>query len=628
MRVALPLVVAALVAWLAASPFARSLEYDFLAWDDDVNFAAPALRALDAESLRWMWSNFHVGHYAPLTWMSCAFDFARGGEAPARALHETNLALHGATAAALFGALYVLLGLCGVAWRAQLSAAALAALAWGVHPLRTESVAWLTERRDVLSGLFYALATWAWLLSVRPGACRWLWLSLSLTAFAAALLSKVSGVGLPLVFLALDAWPLKRLRETPRAALLEKLPYFALALGGAALGVLGQRESTQVLASAEQLGLAARVGLAAHSSAFYVLKTIAPSGLGPLYELPQSISLASLRFGAPLAALIASALLLIVTRKTSTARALAVGLFAYLVLLAPVSGLAHAGRQLAADRYSYLPSFALAGLFAAALIKWRGSVTNVVAGLAVVLLLSASTQQTSIWRNTTALFERAVELEPESYWANHKLGILYHQVSRFDDALERYGAALAARPTRDNAEAHYDRALTWLALSKFAEARADLEAALRAAPDQLGAHVVLNDLDRAERRPEAARARLARAFESAPSAELAVQRASLELELQQPAAALEWAQRIASAWPADVRGPKLAGMACLHLGRFAEAEKSLRAALSLERTPATLYNLAIALERQGRNADAREILNQLLELDPGNERARDKLRQL
>ncbi len=609
-------------------PFHASLDFYFLSWDDDVNFAPAELRALDAASLRWMWSNFHVGHYAPLTWMSCAFDFVRGGDAPARALHETNLALHGATAATLFAALHVLLAMSGVGWRARTSCAAIAAVAWGVHPLRAESVAWLTERRDVLSGLFYALSTLTWLLSLRVGARRAAWLVLSLLSFAAALLSKVSGVGLPLVLLALDAWPLGRWRSAPRAALLEKLPYFALALGGAALGVLGQRESTQVLASADQLGVLARAAIAAHASVFYVLKSLVPTGLSPLYELPQTIDVSQARFAAPLAALGLGAAALYAARRAFAAKAVAVALAAYLLLLAPVSGLAHAGRQLAADRYSYLPSFALAGLLAAALARLPSKVALAPSVVILVLLARAAELQTGIWRDTTTLFERAVAIEPESYWANHKLGVLYHQAGRFDEALERYNAALAARPTRDNAEAHYDRALTWLALGKLVEARADLEAALRAQPGHVGAHVVLNDLDRSERRPDAARARLTRAFEAAPSAELAVQRANLELELQQPAAALEWAQRIASAWPADPRGPKLAGMACLHLGRFAEAEKALRAALALERTPATLYNLAIALERQGRLDEARQVLGQVLELDPGNDRARAKLGQL
>ncbi len=622
------IVLAAAVAWLSARPFASSLEFDFLAWDDDVNFAAPALRSLDPQSLRWMWSNFHVGHYAPLTWMSCAFDFLRSPQAPARALHETNLALHGATAAALFATLYVLLGARDTPLRARLAAAALAATAWGVHPLRAESVAWLTERRDVLSGMFYALATLTWLLSVRVSASRWLWLATSLICFAAALLSKVSGVGLPLVFLALDAWPLGRLRRAPRAALLEKLPFFALALGGAALGVLGQRESTQVLASADQIGLAARVAIAAHASVFYVLKSVAPAGLGPLYELPQTISLASLRFGAPLVVLIVTAIALGFTRRTIVTRTVTVALCAYLVLLAPVSGLAHAGRQLVADRYSYLPSFALAGLVAASLVKWPIQWSVWPACIAIALLARASTTQTLIWSDTTTLFERAVELEPHNYWANHKLGILRHQAGKFDQALESYAAALAARPTGDNGDAHYDRALTWLRVGKLVEARADLAAALRAAPGHVGAHVVLNDLDRSERRPDAARARLTRAFEVAPGPELALLIANLELELQRPSEALAWAQQVTSTWPAEPRGHKLAGMACLHLGRFAEAESALRAALAIERTPATLYNLAIALERQGRVADAREVLAQVLALDPGNERARERLGQL
>lgn len=619
--------VALLVAFVSSAPFVRSLSYPFLAWDDDVNFASvAAIRSLDVESLRWMWSNFHVGHYAPLTWMSCALDFERGGDAPARALHETNLVLHGATAAALFGALYELLGRCGVAWRARLSAATLAAMAWGVHPLRTESVVWLTERRDVLSGLFYALATWTWLLSRRPGARRAPWLALSLLTFAAALLSKVSGVGLPLVFLALDAWPLKRLREAPRAALLEKLPYFALAIGGAALGVLGQRESTQVLASADELGLVQRAAIACYAVVFYVWKTLAPFGLSPLYELPQSISVTAPRFLVPLVLVPAVSLALFALRGRSALFAAAgTALLAFLLLLAPVSGLAHAGRQIAADRYTYLPSFAIAALLAAALAHWSSRASLAAAGVVCVALASASWRQTGVWSDTTTLFERAVAVEPNAYWANHKLGILHHQAGRFEPALEHYGRALATRPSSGNSDAHYDRALTHLRRNDLAAARADLEATLADAPGHAPTHAVLNDLDRRDGRSAASLERLARAFELAPSAELGAQRASLLIELGRVSEALTHAEQLRTTWPDDVRGHRASGMALMHLGRMDEAERALRRASELEPSPVTLFNLGVSVERQGRAEEARTIFRAVLALDPSNSRARAKL---
>lgn len=619
--------VALLVALASIAPFARSVAYPFLGWDDDVNFtSAAALRSLDAESLRWMWSNFHVGHYAPLTWMSCALDFVRGGDDPARALHQTSLALHGATAAALCGALAVLLGLAGYARRTSLIAAALGALAWGVHPLRTESVAWLTERRDVLSGLFYALTVLTWLCAQRPHARRRVWLALSVVAFAAALLSKVSGVGLPLVLLALDAWPLRRLSTTPRAAVLEKLPYVALALGGAALGVLGQRESTEVLASADQLGLLERAAIAAHAVAFYAWKTLAPFDLSPLYELPQTIESAAPRFLAPLLLVPAAAFALFSLRRRSAAwRAAGIALLAFALLLAPVSGLAHAGRQLAADRYTYLPSFAFAALLAAALVRWSSPTAHAVAGAACLALSIASWRQTAIWSDTLTLFERAVTVEPGNYWSHHKLGILHHQAGRFDAALEHYGRALAARPSGGASDAYYDRALTHLRKNDFASARTDLEAALADAPAHAAAHAVLNDLDRREGRPTAALERLARAWERSGGADLGAQLANLFVELGRPQEALELAGQLRAKWPNDVRAHRIAGMACMRLERMSEAESALRRANELEPSPVTLFNLGVSVELQGRAAEARTIFQAVLALDPTNTRARAKL---
>jgi tetratricopeptide (TPR) repeat protein len=627
----LDFLVAALVALAAAAPFVRSVGYPFLQWDDDVNFfTAPQVRSLSSDSLRWMWSTFHVGHFAPLTWMSCALDFELAADDPARQLHLTNLALHGATAAALFIALRALLALSLRPTSATRlgASAALGALFWALHPLRTESVAWLTERRDVLSGLFYALTFLAWFASQPDGARRRLWLALSVLAFAAALLSKVSGVAVPLVMLMLDFWPLGNVRRHGlRRAVLEKAPFLALSAAAVVAGLTGQSASTQVLAGVAQLGILERLGIASYAALLYLAKTLVPTGLGPLYELPQHVSIATWRLGGALLLGLAFAATLHLLRRRSNAHAcLWTALVAFALLLAPVSGLAHAGRQIAADRYTYLPSFALAALAAAALHRFASRTLWIASAIAAALLAGASWRQTAYWKDTTTLFERAVELEPGAYWANHKLGVLAHQAGQPQRALEHYDRALAARPAHGHADACYDRALSHLLLGDSSAARSDLERALADAPTHAGALNVLTDLDRNEKRLDRALERLRGALARAPtSRDLTELLATTLLDAEQNEAALAAAKQLQVLAPEDPRGYSLAGTASLYLGRFADAERELRRACELAPTAERYYSLGLALERQGRPADARASFERVLELQPAHARARAKL---
>jgi tetratricopeptide (TPR) repeat protein len=619
-----------LVALAAVAPFVRSVGYPFLKWDDDVNFfTAPQVRSLSAESLRWMWSTFHVGHFAPLTWMSCALDFELADDA-ARRMHLTNLALHGATAAALFYALRALLALslCSTSAVRLRVCAALGALLWALHPLRTESVVWLTERRDVLSGLFYALTFLAWFASQRDAARRRLWLALSVLAFAAALLSKVSGVAVPLVMLMLDFWPLSNVKHRGlRRIVLEKAPYFALSAAAVVAGIAGQSASTQVLAGVDQLGILERLAIASYAALFYLAKTLAPTGLGPLYELPQHLSIATWRLGGALALGLALAATVHVLRRRSKAHAcLWTALVAFALLLAPVSGLAHAGRQIAADRYTYLPSFALAALAAAALHHFASRTLWIASAIVVALFAGASWRQTAFWKDTATLFERAVALEPGGYWANHKLGVLAHQAGEPRRALEHYDRALAARPALGHADACYDRALSHLLLGDTRAARSDLERAIADAPTHAGAHNVLTDLDRGEKRLERAVERLRSALALDPkSLELSQLLATTLLDAEQNEAALEVAKQLQTLAPDDARGYSLAGTANLYLGRFADAERELRRACELAPTAERFYSLGLALERQGRAADARASFDRVLEIQPTHTRARAKL---
>lgn len=616
--------IALLVALLAALPFARALGHGFVAWDDDVNFEANAgYRGFGADELRWMWTSFHAGHYMPLTWMSCALDYAIAGLDPAQ-FHATSLALHGLAAALLYLGIVELLVAAGASAGATRvrAAAALGALFFAAHPLRVESVAWATERRDVLSGAFLAATLWTWLRSHREARTRARWLGLSIGFFAASLLSKVSGMTLPIVLLALDAWPLRRVERTGwRPLIVEKLPYLALSIAAGAVGIVAQRAGTTVLASLEERSLLERVAISAHALRFYLRKTLLPTGLSPLYELPPGIDPLAARYSLALAFAVLVTLFLASRRRRPGAYATAwTAWVAFVVLLAPVIGIVHAGRQIAADRYTYLPSFALAAALASLLATVRRPLAAFSAvGLAVVALGAAAWRQTGWWRDTETLFRRIVAIEPASYLGWHKLGVLAHRKHDFDAALEHYGRALAARPKDGNADAHYDRAVTWHALGRIDQAGPDLQLALADDPCHPLALAMIGDLEIQFGRPQAALEWVRRAVQHCPDrAEVHQELARRCLELERFEEGLGAARRFVQLAPDDAWARQLEGLALLGMQRYLEAEPPLRTSLDLARDPrlraGALRGLERSLAGQGRTAEAAECRRRLDEL--------------
>jgi tetratricopeptide (TPR) repeat protein len=614
---------------VTAATFARSLSNEFVAWDDDVNFLLnPHVRGLTAENLRWMWSSFHAGHFMPLTWMSCALDYEIAGFDP-RAFHATNVALHAVTAWLLYLALAELLALIGARGSVR-AASAIGALFFAVHPLRVESVAWATERRDVLSGALFALTIWAWLRAQRPDAIRGRWLALSLAAFAASLLSKVSGMTLPLVLLALAAWPLRRLERVGWRPLLREIaPYAVLALAGACIGLLGQRYGTDVLAGLDARPLADRISIAAFALRSYLRHTLLPLDLSAFYELPHAFDPFAARYLFSIAFVVITTWFLASRRKRSALQRTAwTAWIVFGLLLAPVSGLVQAGEQITADRYTYLPSFALAGAVAALFLRVQsGRAALPIAFAALAALAAAAWKQCGYWHDTERLFERVVEVEPGSYTGHHKLGVLAHQRGEFAAAIEHYDRCLAARPDRRHTSALYDRALSKLALGERGSAFADLHAALRDQPAHADAWYVLGREMLMEQRGDEALAKLQTVIDELGEREgLLASQARLLLAAGRNEEALGVARRMSRLAPSSPLGARLQGTAELYLGRFLEAEASFRRARALAGpNVADLYPLGLALSRQGRDSEARETWERVLELEPSHPGAREKL---
>ena len=477
------------IAAVTFAVFAPALQYGFLLWDDDRNFLNnPFYRGLGWTQVRWAFTSAVMGHWIPVTWLSFGVDHAVWGM-NAFGYHLTNVLLHAANAALFYqlGRRLLTLGLPAARpWAAVLGAAA-AALFFAVHPLRVESVAWITERRDVLSALFCLLTVLAYLRACgAEGVVRRRWLLASIAAYALGLLSKSLIMSLPLVLLVLDVYPLRRAHGNWRRVLLEKLPYLALALAAAAVSVLVVMAKVG-LTSAAAYPPSARSAMALYSLAFYVVKTLVPLELSPMYELPAKVALTSPRFLA--AALIAVGLtvVLVLARRRWPA-GLAVWLV-YGLTLAPVSGIVHNGPQLVADRYSYLSCLGLALLLGAAVAAVVSSAaiapplraTVVVGALGWIVGLSALTaEQLPIWRDAEALWQRALAVDPNCAFCHGQWGALLGNRGELGLAIAHFQRVVELRPA--NVRHRGNLGLALLKAKRPTEAAAQFERMLAAEP--------------------------------------------------------------------------------------------------------------------------------------------------
>src|SRR6059036_79209 len=403
-----------LVALVTFAAFLPALQNQFVNFDDDKNFLDnPHYRGLAWTHLRWMWTT-HQGHYIPLTWMTLGLDYLLWGMNPL-GYHLTNLLLHAANAAVFFFVVRRILTLAlpspSERGHALAVAAGFAALVFAIHPLRVESVAWVTERRDVLSGLFYLSAILMYLRACERGARGrgWYWAAVGL--FAGALLSKSMVVNLPFVLLILDVYPLRRLggfvgwwSEPARRIYVEKIPFVLLAAAASAVAVMAQL-SKGAMISVAHLSALGRLAVSAYGLSFYLWKMVVPLNLSPLYMRPPTVDPEAPPF------ILSYALVLAITAIVLALRRPVPGLpaawVAYVVVLLPVLGILKSGPQIAADRYTYLAGLGGAILAGAGLLScWRtkrflipGCAVCVVVGLGVL-----TWDQVQVWHDSGKLW--------------------------------------------------------------------------------------------------------------------------------------------------------------------------------------------------------------------------------
>lgn len=609
----------------------QARRFDFVNYDDNLYITdnAHTQAGLTWENVRWAFTTGHASNWHPLTWLSYMLDVELFGQNPA-AHHLINVLFHMANAVLLF---LVVRRMTGALWQSAFVAALFA-----VHPLHVESVAWIAERKDVLSTLFWLLAMAAYLSYVRrPGVVRYLAV---MAALAVGLMVKPMLVTLPAVLLLLDCWPLDRfdLKHSDRSAfarriavlVAEKVPLVALATLSSAITMLAQR-SGKAVAAWDVLPFSERAGNALVSYVRYIWMTVWPARLAAFYPHPGP-NLPVWQVAGAVAVLTCLTVLAILTMRRRPY--LIVGWLWYLGTLLPVIGIVQVGAQALADRYTYVP---LIGIFI--MVAW--GVAALAAGLrapraavagAAVLALAALTVcagiQTSHWRNSITLFEHALRVTSRNYLAHKNLGValanaeeyakaaphylkaieykpndadLYYNLGNALDklgkpkeAIERFRKALEVDPS--HVETLYNLGNTLARQGRYAEAEAAYADALRINPDHLGVIVNMgNTLAMQERPVEAAK----------------LYRKAIRLDPDEVDPYINLANALAAQ------------------EKFDEAVSNYEKAIHIEPRHVEAHcNLGHAFVQQGKLEEAAKQFSQVLRIDPGNARAREHLKNL
>lgn len=588
--------------------FAPVLRYGFVNYDDpDYVLENPPVRdGLTVASVGWAFTRAHSANWHPVTWVSHMLDVELWGLAPA-GHHLTSIVLHALAALILFDALR---RMTGDAWRSALVAAVFA-----LHPLRVESVVWVSERKDVLAALCWMIGLWTyWWYTRAPSVARYLLVGL---AFVAGLLSKPMMVTFPLGLLLLDVWPLRRPWST--RLVVEKLPLLACSVVVSAVTFVVQRDAG-AMQSLDGLTLAQRLANAVVAYAVYVRQTVWPTGLAVFqpYHPPA------------VAAVVTAALLLLGISALALQQARArpwvlVGWLWFLGTLVPVIGIVKVGEQAFADRFTYVPQVGLL-LMLAWSVRDRWVVP--VSAVAAVACAATTLWQATVWRDSETLFRHALAVTSDNHVAETNLGADLFARGRAAEALPHLrrgvllapywvkprltlGAALAATGDRDGALAVYADArriapasasprfnagLVLDAQGRPDEAAVEYRAALALDPRHVNARVALGIVLATQGRLDEAITEYRAALAIAPDAVAARGSLALALDAQ---------------------------------GRHDDAIAQHRAVVGLApRQPQARYNLAASLAAAGRTDEAAAVLREALALQPDWPEARADLAKL
>jgi Flp pilus assembly protein TadD len=591
------------------------------------------------ESLGWAFSSGYAANWHPLTWVSHMVDWQLSGAKP-WAHHLTSVLLHALNAALLFLALRELTG---SVWRSATVAALFA-----LHPLRVESVAWVAERKDVLSGLFWMLGLYTyalWARDRRARGRRLTWYVAALACFAGGLLSKPMVVTFPAVLLLLDFWPqgrfnLVKTAKAPKAKapaptrpllglFLEKLPFFALALAAGVVTFLVQRAGGAVRDQGT-FSLSMRLGNALIAYWRYLGKFVVPTGLAVLYPHPGAWPL--------LAVVLAGVGLVAVTFACLAQRRdrpyLAVGWLWFLGTMVPVIGLIQVGGQSMADRYTYLPLIGIAIMAVwgaaelAAFWKLRPAVQAASVSLALAACAALTVRQTLFWTDSETLFRHNIAVTGKNPLAHINLGLAVAEKGELSDAIAELHQAVAEAP--EYADAHLNLGVLLQRAGDRTGAVAELTEAARLDPPSARIHLNFGLILAQAGRPDLAVNELQTAQKLDPS----LLDAALDLGV-----VLEQLGRLDEAAAADQaalqRFPSAAALhralASVHFKRksWDEAAAEYQSALRLEPNDSVSHNgLGSVRFFQGRPDEAETEFRAAVALDPRNHEARQNLEGL
>ena len=469
---------AALV-WVA---FGGAIYHGFVDYDDgSYVYENPKITGgLSLSAVQWAFTHVHANNWHPLTSISHMLDYQLYGVQPS-GHHLNNILLHGATAILLFLALHELTN--------RFWPSAFVAALFAVHPLRVESVVWVSERKDVLSGVFFMLMLWAYARYCRKDRHRSIFYLIVVLAFALGLMCKPTLVTAPFVLLLLDYWPLGRLLgEWPavRRLLVEKIPLFILSAASCVVTLVAQQRA---LTEVRELPLTDRISNALVSYVVYLGQIIYPSRLAVFYPYGHNGPGILVTVLALVILLTLSGLFFLWRTKHPF---LLVGWLWFLGMLVPMIGIVQVGQQSRADRYTYLPMIGVCILASWGLVslskKWRNGQGMVVAGavLLIIALVTRSYAETEHWRNTEALWRHAIENTTKNYIAHYTLGNVLAQQQRFDEAIVEYQRSLAIEP--NYAQTHNNLGIAFANEGRFADAITQYEIVLRLRPDFAEVH--------------------------------------------------------------------------------------------------------------------------------------------
>jgi tetratricopeptide (TPR) repeat protein len=598
--------------------FGQTLRFGFVNFDDQkyVYENPNVTGGLGLKGIAWAFTHVQAANWHPLTGISHMLDCQFYGLNPG-GHHLTNILLHTMTTILLF---LVLQRMTGALWRCAFVAAMFA-----IHPLHVESVAWVSERKDVLSGLFFMLTLGAYIRYVQnPWSIhRYLMVALMLTL---GLMSKPMLVTLPFVLLLLDYWPLGRVATLtghhhsfpiPRQLILEKLPWCGLAAASCLATILAQQEAIK---SFETIPLPLRAENVLISYVAYLRQMFWPTGMAVMYPFsPGGVDVSKVMLSLLLLAGISIGVFLLRRRHPY----LVTGWLWYLGMLVPVIGLLQVGAQARADRYTYLPQIglylALTWAVADLCARWRyhrlvlGGLSSVI----LVALIFCARAQTSNWRNSETLWTHTLACTSNNLVAHLDLGEALVEQGRVDEAISHFQQALQIRP--GYAETYYDLGNALLQQGQLEEAITQFQQALQIQPDYAEAHFNLGVALVRKGKVDEAITHFQKALQLKPDdAQARLALGNALLQQGRPDEAMVYFQKALQAGPDNAEAHITLGNALLQQGQADEAIAHFQTALQIEPGNAEAHcDLGAALFRKGDVDAAIVYFQKALEIKPG-----------